>query len=49
MFFQTVSPLFEAGEALLGLSLTMFVAALIRTVSENARSRRSSAAIGRRS
>ena len=29
MFFQTVSPLFEAGEVLLGLSLTMFVAALI--------------------
>ena len=40
MFFQTVSSLFEAGEVILGLSLTMFVAALIRTVSENARSRR---------
>ena len=49
MFFQTVSPLFEAGEVLLGLSLTMFVAALIRTVSENARSRRGNVGIGRRS
>jgi hypothetical protein len=40
MFFQTVSPLFAVGEVLLGLSLTMFVGALITTVSENARSRR---------
>ena len=36
MFFQTVPPLFAAGEVLLGLSLTMFVGALITTVSENA-------------
>jgi hypothetical protein len=40
MFFQTVSPLFAAGEILLGLSLTLLVGALITTVSENARSRR---------
>jgi hypothetical protein len=40
MFFQTVSPLFAAGEVLLGLSLTMFVGALITTVTENARARR---------
>ena len=40
MFFQTVPPLFAAGKVLLGLSLTMFVGALIRTVGENARSRR---------
>jgi hypothetical protein len=40
MFFQTVSPLFAAGEVLLGLSLTLFIGALITTVSENARSRR---------
>jgi hypothetical protein len=40
MFFHTVSPLFAAGEVLLGLSLTIFVGALITTVTENARSRR---------
>jgi hypothetical protein len=40
MFFQTVSPLFAAGELLLGLSTTMFVVALITTVSQNARLRR---------
>jgi hypothetical protein len=39
MFFQTVPPLFAAGEVLLGLSLTMFVGALITTVSGSARSR----------
>src|SRR3984957_20972492 len=40
MFFQTVSPLFAAGEVLLGLSITMFVGALITTVSQNVRLRR---------
>lgn len=40
MFGHLVSPLFAAGEVLLGLSLTVFVGALIATVSENARSRR---------
>jgi hypothetical protein len=40
MFFHTVPPLFAAGEVLLGLSLTMFVGALITTVIENARSHR---------
>jgi hypothetical protein len=40
MFFQTVSPLFAAGEVLLGLSITMFVGALVTTVSRNARLRR---------
>jgi hypothetical protein len=34
MFFQTVSALFAAEEVLLGLSFTMFVGALITTVSE---------------
>ena len=40
MFFQNVPPLFAAGEVLLGLSLTMFVGALITTVSESAGSPR---------
>jgi hypothetical protein len=40
MFFHTVPPLFAAGEVLLGLSLTMFVGALIKTVSESAGSPR---------
>jgi hypothetical protein len=40
MFGHLVSPLFAAGEVLLGLSLTVFVGALIVTIAENARSRR---------
>jgi hypothetical protein len=40
MLFLTVSPLFAAEEVLLGLSITMFVGALITTVSQNARLRR---------
>ena len=40
MFVHLVSPLFAAGELLLGLSLTVFVGALIASVTENARSRR---------
>jgi hypothetical protein len=40
MFFQNVPPLFAAGEVLLGLSLTMFVGALIKTVSESSGSPR---------
>jgi hypothetical protein len=35
-----VSPLFAAGEILLGLSLTVFVAAFIATVSDKARARK---------
>jgi hypothetical protein len=35
-----VSPLFAAGEILLGLSLTAFVAAFIATVSYRARARK---------
>jgi hypothetical protein len=40
MLFQSVSPLFAAGGVLLGLSITMFVGALITTVIPNARLRR---------
>jgi len=35
-----VSPLFEAGEVLLGLSISMFVAGLIATYGESLRWRR---------
>jgi hypothetical protein len=35
-----VSPLFAAGEILLGISLTVFVAAFIATVSYRARARK---------
>jgi hypothetical protein len=35
-----VSPLFAAGEIILGLSLTVFVAALIATVGDKAGARR---------
>jgi hypothetical protein len=40
MFGLAVTPLFAAGEILLGLSLTVFVAAFIATVGDKARARR---------
>jgi hypothetical protein len=40
MFEHLWSPLFSTVEVLLGLSLTIFVVALIATVAENARSHR---------
>jgi hypothetical protein len=39
MFYPFVSPLFAAGEVMLGLSLTLFVGALITTIATNARLR----------
>jgi hypothetical protein len=40
MFGLAVTPLFAAGEILLGVSLTVFVAAVIATVGDKARTRR---------
>jgi hypothetical protein len=41
MFYPFVSPVFAAGEVVLGVSLTVFVWALIATVSDHSvRSRR---------
>jgi hypothetical protein len=40
MIFQHVTPLFAAGEILLGVSLTIFVGAFIASVGERYRWRR---------